>query len=191
MCEEDGIPCVRISDEGEHQKVKTEASLRIVPIHPALMKLGFLGWVEELRAAGHQRLFPAAKADAVNGQGNWITKAFGRHMAEVGKDWSPAKRGFHSLRKTFIQELQGAGVVSELRAQIVGHELDDEHHATYGRSFTVAEKVRGLGLASPGIGCVKFIYQLQKTVNLRQSSRLLRLMRNSYQFSMSISPMIL
>lgn len=43
----------------------------------------------------------------MNGQGNWITKAFSRHLAEVGKGWEPAKRGFHSLRKTFIQELQG------------------------------------------------------------------------------------
>lgn len=145
VCEEDGIPCIRISDEGEHQKVKTKASLRIVPIHPALIRLGFLGWVEELRAAGHERLFPAAKANAVNGQGNWITKAFGRHLAEVGKDWSPAKRGFHSLRKSFIQELQGAGVTSELRAQIVGHELEDEHHSTYSRPFTVTEKLHGFG----------------------------------------------
>ncbi|WP_386338350.1 site-specific integrase [Xanthomonas citri pv. citri] len=145
VCEEDGIPCIRISDEGEHQKVKTEASLRIVPIHPALIRLGFLGWVEEVRAAGHQRLFPAAKANALNGQGNWITKAFGRHLAEVGKNWSPAKRGFHSLRKTLIQELQGAGVVAELRAQIVGHELNDEHHATYSRTFTVKEKLCGFG----------------------------------------------
>ncbi|HDS1590521.1 TPA: integrase, partial [Stenotrophomonas maltophilia] len=62
-----------------------------------------------------------------------------------------AKRGFHSLRKTLIQELQGLGVVSELRAQIVGHELDDEHHATYSRDFTAKEKLEGLGAHSPGL----------------------------------------
>lgn len=149
--EEDGIPCIRISDEGEHQKVKTEVSLRTVPLHPELIKMGFLEWVGSKRRVGETRLFPAAKAAAVNGQGNWITKAFSRHLAEVGKGWEPAKRGFHSLRKTFIQELQGAGVVSELRAQIVGHELDDEHHATYSRDFTVAEKLNGLAEHSPGM----------------------------------------
>ncbi|MEA9833196.1 site-specific integrase [Xanthomonas campestris pv. campestris] len=149
--EEDGIPCIRISDEGEHQKVKTEVSLRTVPLHPELLKMGFLDWVGGKREAGETRLFPAAKATAVNGQGNWITKAFSRHLAEVGKGWEPAKRGFHSLRKTFIQELQGAGVVSELRAQIVGHELDDEHHSTYSRDFTVLEKLKGLGSHSPGL----------------------------------------
>lgn len=152
--EEDGIPCIRISDEGEHQKVKTEVSLRTVPLHPELLKMGLLKWVNEKREAGQTRLFPAAKAAAVNGQGNWITKAFSRHLAEVGKDWEPAKRGFHSLRKTFIQELQGAGVVSELRAQIVGHELDDEHHATYSRDFTVAEKLNGLAEHSPGMSAL-------------------------------------
>lgn len=152
--EVDGIPCLRVSDEGEHQKVKTEVSLRTVPLHPELLKMGFLKWVDEKRKAGESRLFPAAKATAVNGQGNWITKAFSRHLAEVGKGWEPAKRGFHSLRKTFIQELQGAGVVSELRAQIVGHELDDEHHSTYSREFTVIEKLSGLGAHSPGLTSV-------------------------------------
>ncbi|MCW0366490.1 hypothetical protein NB699_001473 [Xanthomonas sacchari] len=61
----------------------------------------------------------------MNGQGNWITKAFSRYLGEIGKNWPKAKLGFHSLRKTFIQELQGLGVPSELRAQIVCHELDD------------------------------------------------------------------
>ncbi|QWN26860.1 integrase [Xanthomonas phaseoli pv. phaseoli] len=149
--EEDGIPCIRVSDEGEHQKVKTEVSLRTVPLHPELLEMGFLGWVGGKHKAGETRLFPAAKANAVNGQGNWITKAFSRHLAEVGKGWEPAKRGFHSLRKTFIQELQGAGVVSELRAQIVGHELDDEHHSTYSRDFTVREKLEGLEGSSAGL----------------------------------------
>ncbi|WP_367382583.1 DUF6538 domain-containing protein [Stenotrophomonas cyclobalanopsidis] len=158
---EDGIPCLRVSDEGEHQKVKTEVSLRTVPLHPELLKMGFLKWVDDKRKAGESRLFPAAKAAAVNGQGNWITKAFSRHLAEVGKGWEPAKRGFHSLRKTFIQELQGAGVVSELRAQIVGHELDDEHHSTYSRAFTVREKLRGLGRASPGLLAMKWEFQLK------------------------------
>ena len=153
---EDDIPCIRISDEGEHQKVKTEVSLRTVPIHPELLALGFWNWVESRRTAGHQRLFPQAKADAMNGQGNWITKAFSRYLSEIGKDWPKAKRGFHSLRKTFIQELQGLGVTSELRAQIVGHELDDEHHATYSRDFTVTEKLKGVGKQSPGISSLSY-----------------------------------
>ncbi|MCP3042183.1 MULTISPECIES: DUF6538 domain-containing protein [Xanthomonas] len=159
---EDNIPCIRISDEGEHQKVKTEVSLRTVPIHPELLALGFWDWVESRKAAGHKRLFPHAKADAMNGQGNWITKAFSRYLGEIGKDWPKAKRGFHSLRKTFIQELQALGVSSELRAQIVGHELDDEHHATYSRGFTVAEKLNGFRAESPGLSSLTYGTKIRK-----------------------------
>lgn len=89
----DGLPCIRISDEGEHQKVKTEVSLRTIPVHPDLIELGFLDWVGTLRAQKAPRLFPAAKANAKNGAGNWITKAFGRHLEQVGANWPEAKRG--------------------------------------------------------------------------------------------------
>lgn len=154
--EEDGILCIQVSDEGEHQEVKTELSLRTVLFHPELLKIGFLGWVDDKRKAGESRLYPAAKATAVNAQGNWSTKAVSRHLAEVGKGWEPAKRGFHSLRNTFIRELQGVGVVSELRAKFVGHELDDEHHSTYGRKFTFNEKLSGVCSASSGIRSATF-----------------------------------
>lgn len=156
VVEEGGTPCFQISDEGEHQKVKTDKSLRTMPIHPDLLALGFLTWVEQARADGQERLFPAAKADAKNGQGNWISKAFSRHLAEVGKNWPKAQRGFHSLRRALIQELQGAGVVSELRAQLVGHELDDEHHVTYSRDFTASEKLDGLRGVSPGLSVLNY-----------------------------------
>jgi len=72
------------------------------------------------------------------------------------------------LRKTLIQELQGAGVVSELRAQLVGHELDDEHHATYSRSFTVREKLEGLKGVSPGLAVLSY------GLNLPALARLLK-----------------
>jgi len=151
VLEDDGVPFVQISDEGEHQRGKTDVSLRTAPVHPDLVALGLLKWIEGLRAEGHARLFPGTKAEAKHGQGNWVSKAFSRYRAEVGKNWPNARRGFHSLRKTLIQELQGAEVVSEMRAQIAGHELDDKHRATYSRKFTVEEELEGLGVHSPGL----------------------------------------
>ncbi|MCU1188746.1 tyrosine-type recombinase/integrase [Stenotrophomonas maltophilia] len=139
---EGGVAYIHINDDGEHQRLKSEASIRTVPIHADLMALGFGDHVASLPTSS--RLFPQAKANAVNGAGNWISKAFTRHLAEHGKTWPKAKRGFHSLRKTVIQQMQGFGVASEMRAQIVGHELDDEHHPVYSREFTPAEKLNGL-----------------------------------------------
>lgn len=155
VLEVDGVPCVRICDEGEHQKLKTEASNRVVPVHADLIALGFLDYVDSLRGRGDWRIFPQALAAAKNGQGGWISKAFGYYLGNLSGDWPKAKRGFHSLRKTVIQQLQGAGVASEMRAQLAGHDLDDEHHSTYSRDFTAAEKLNGVG-NSPGLSVLAY-----------------------------------
>lgn len=165
----EGVPCVRICDEGEHQRLKTESSNRVVPLHPDLVGLGFLDYVEGLRGRGDWRVFPQASATAKNGAGNWISKAFGYHLGTTGKDWPTAKRGFHSLRKTVIQEMQAAGVPSELRAQIAGHDIDDEHHATYSREFTPAEKLNGAG-TSPGLSVLAYGLDLEALLPLLTAS---------------------
>jgi integrase len=137
--EVDGIPCIRITDEGEGQSVKSEVSIRTIPVHPRLVELGLLRRVAELRKDGEKRLFPKIKVGGVNGPGNWLSKAFSRHVeAVVGKP-EKGKFGFHSLRKTVVQGLQSAGVTAELRAAYVGHELDDEHHGAYSRAPTMKE----------------------------------------------------
>lgn len=95
--------------------------------------------VAQLRKAGETRLFPKVKVDGVNGPGNWLSKAFSRHIEGLAGKPEKGKFGFHSLRKTVVQGLQGHGVPAELRAAYVGHELDDEHHAAYSRAPTMRE----------------------------------------------------
>ncbi|UHH09669.1 site-specific integrase [Luteimonas fraxinea] len=159
VIELEGVPCLSFSDEGEHQSLKSESSRRVVPIHPRLLKLGLLDYVKTQVRRNARDLFPNGKEDAVNGRGSWITKAMGNYLAKIGSSWPKAKRGFHSFRKSVIQELQGAGVASEMRAQLVGHELDDEHHAVYSREFTPREKLTGVRSAqfsSPGLSALAF-----------------------------------
>ena len=46
VCVEDGLPCLRVRpDEGREQKVKNSSSIRTIPIHSVLLKLGFLDYV--------------------------------------------------------------------------------------------------------------------------------------------------
>ncbi|UPG84530.1 integrase [Luteibacter aegosomatis] len=138
---EDGIPCIRITNEGTGQSVKNDASLRTIPVHPALIELGLLDRVAMLKASGETRLFPKVKVDGVNGAGNWLSKAFTRHVEKNLVLPEKGKFGFHSLRKSVVQGLQTAGVSSEHRAAYVGHELGDEHHGTYSRKPTMGELV--------------------------------------------------
>lgn len=137
----DGLPCITITDEGDDQSLKTEASERVIPIHPHLIQLGLWEHVQALRKNGAKRLFTRAKSNAVNGAGNWISKAFSYHLKERLKIKKPAKGkiGFHSLRKTVIQTMQDNKTPPELRVAFVGHELEDEHFMAYSRKPTPRE----------------------------------------------------
>ena len=132
----DGVPCLTITDEGEGQSVKNEPSLRTIPIHPDLLTLGLMERVETLRKKGEKRLFPKVKMGSVNGQGDWLSKAYGRHIEAVGIT-KPAKGkyGFHSLRKTAVQTMKSAKVPLEWRCAYVGHDLDEEHVETYSGEY--------------------------------------------------------
>jgi hypothetical protein len=78
--EVDGVPCIRINDDIVGQSLKNDASSRTIPVHPELVRLGLLDHVADLRKKGGKKLFPKVKVDAVNGQGNWLSKAFSRHV---------------------------------------------------------------------------------------------------------------
>lgn len=142
----DGIPCLTITDEGEGQSVKNHPSLRIIPIHPDLIALGLMERVERLREEGAKRLFPKVKIGSVNGQGDWLSKAFGRHILAGGIS-KPAKgkHGFHSLRKTAIQTMKAAKVPLEWRCAYVGHDLDEEHVETYSGEYGPNEMLDAVG----------------------------------------------
>jgi integrase len=135
------IPFYHFTDSGKGQRLKTDASDREIPIHSDLIKLGILERVEALKKAGDLRFFPDVETEGVNGAGNWLSKQFGRHLKRHGivSEKEGAKVGFHSLRKTAIQAMQGWGVIADVRAQYVGHELEDEHRSVYSRRYTHEE----------------------------------------------------
>ncbi|TDR40488.1 hypothetical protein DFR29_113190 [Tahibacter aquaticus] len=140
--EEQGIPCLRITTDSDGQSLKTAASRRLVPIHPDLVELGLLDRVERLRREGKARLFPDMRIDSKAGAGNAISKGFGYYLDKLGirPRRSNGIVGFHSLRKTVIQELQGSRLLADRRRAFVGHEPgDDVHQVDYMRPWTAEE----------------------------------------------------
>jgi len=106
---ETGIYYFHFTDEGEtaegvDKSIKTNSSRRVVPIHSRLLELGFLDYVERVKAGNHKVIFPqwqprGGKASA--NAGKWFT----RFVEDVGvKDITEGARlsGFHSFRHTFI-----------------------------------------------------------------------------------------
>ena len=57
----DGIWLMNLSSDSEDKSIKTEAGNRSVPIHPKLLELEFLSYVEQIRNANHKKLFPNLK----------------------------------------------------------------------------------------------------------------------------------
>lgn len=124
-----GIPCIRIDDSREGQKLKNQSSRRILPIHPELLKFGLLEHVEAVRVAGHFRLFP--DLEATRGKyGHAPSKWFSRHKTKLGIN--DPRKTFHSFRHTFIDDLREAGVQDSLIKRMAGHEDSSVTFGVYG-----------------------------------------------------------
>lgn len=121
--------------EGVHTfeilKGKTVESERVVPIHSALLKLGFWDYVESLRAKGEAYLFPgrsSRKAVAKSSGRQW-----GLWIDECGiKD---RRKTFHSFRSTAITDLHNASATAPAIRKAVGHSSEAlaGSHGTYVR----------------------------------------------------------
>lgn len=106
------------------------------------VQLGLVERVERLRREEKERLFPGMRIDGRAGAGNSISKGFGYYVSRLGirPRRSTGELGFHSLRKTVVQELQASGLPTDRRLAFVSHEAgDDVHQADYMRAWTAAE----------------------------------------------------
>lgn len=119
------------NDEGDgtYKRLKTASSRRIVPIHAALVQLGFLDHVEMQVRDGHQRIF----ADLRPGpRGDWSykpSKFWARYLERVGMK----RRGLnlHSFRHTFADECRRTGVDGDVLKAMLGH-ADHSQSGHYG-----------------------------------------------------------
>lgn len=114
------------SDTAEEvtKSIKTNSSRRIVPIHSRLIDLGFLGYVERIKAEGHKLIFPQWKPRNGKASAN-ASKWFKRYLETINlNDETPGARlsGFHSFRHTVVTY----GLQNKIPGifQITGHETE-------------------------------------------------------------------
>jgi integrase len=119
--EEHGIQYLDINtlDRRAGKRVKNKSSRRKLPLHPELIRVGFLEYVEDRRRSGDQRLFPDLRP-AVSGQvtGNW-SKWWGRYTDGLGI--SDPRKVFHSFRHAFKDACRAARIEEELHDALTGH----------------------------------------------------------------------
>jgi len=102
-----------------HQ-VKNKASKRFLPLHPELLKLGFVDYVDEVKGHGFQHVFPGLPW-GVHGPGDPIADWFNRlHLRATCKITNPAKT-FHSFRHLFASVAERSGLSDARIARLTGH----------------------------------------------------------------------
>ena len=110
-----------IEDEDAGRSVKTENSVRAFPIHPELVRIGFLEFVNQRRIANgpSARLFPQLTPGSKGGFGEAFSKWFGRYKRSLGIDNKNSV--FHSFRHGFKDALRAAGVNEDINDALTGH----------------------------------------------------------------------
>jgi integrase len=119
IAEEGGHPMLLIRS-GKRQ-LKTAAAKRDIPLHPELVRLGFLDFVAQRRAEAtpDAMLFAGEKAFARDQWGRGLGDWFAKHVR--GLKLEGRKLTFHALRHTFSDALREAEVDAPLADYIMGH----------------------------------------------------------------------
>ncbi len=120
---ETATPLMYITSETSRGKrLKTASSQRVIAVHPQLVKLGFLTFVDVRRHEGANAwLFPLVAPDkGRSGVAAW-SKWFGRYLRKQGV--TDTAKVFHSFRHSVTDALRRGKVDHELREALVGHSL--------------------------------------------------------------------
>ena len=118
--EEAGIKFIHITNDGGSKNIKTSSSKRKIPIHPELIKYGFMTYVSNIKQTGYIRLFPLIKSPDDRQKTAMFSKWFGRHLRETLKI-EDTRKVFHSFRHGFKDACRLSGVLSEHHDRLTGH----------------------------------------------------------------------
>lgn len=114
----EGIPVLVLTDEGEGQSIKSEAGHRSVPIHSELIRLGFLDYVETVRASGSDSLWPAMRIREGK-PSDFFGRWFKAHRHSLGL--TESRPDFHCFRHTVRPLMRQAGFSEETQDKVTGH----------------------------------------------------------------------
>jgi integrase len=137
------IHSITITEDPEQgRRLKTTGSRRVVPVHPELVRIGLIEFVERIRQehGGDARLFPLLTPGPRGGFGEAWSKWFGRYIRQLGI--TNKALVFHSFRHGFKDALRAAGVSEDVNDALTGH----AGAGTVGRSYGAKDMLKRFGL---------------------------------------------
>jgi len=141
----DNLWCFDINDnpnsKGEKVKsVKNKPSIRIVPIHPTLIKLGLLDYYKKVEKMKEERLFYQLTLGK-----NGYTKNVEYYFSVLKKQyWANTEKSFHSSRHIFIDKLKKLYGDENKRKALTGRYYDSVDFNTYGHPVPPEDMIEDL-----------------------------------------------
>ena len=114
----------------EQRRIKNPQSQRNIPLHPELIRLGFLDYVKMIKALGYKLLFPDLFSPTNRSPlGDRFYKLFKPILTAAGV--TEKGLGAHAVRHLFGAQLKKKLLSKEDRADLLGHGGDSETSERY------------------------------------------------------------
>lgn len=153
-----GVWFFSLNTDGEGKTLKTTSAKRPVPIHPVLVELGFLDYLEQVQAGEHSRLWlnlSSSTRGYAKTFSNWFnrTSCTGFLRERITAD---PRKNFHSFRHTIVnhfkQEVEGEDDFDYRRVQeMIGHADSTMTTGRYGKRYNVGRLLETLAKVDYGV----------------------------------------
>ena len=147
----DGIHCFIVTTDVENgvadKKLKTSSGERLIPVHPELIRIGFLQHVTERRLSRSAKLFPELTVAKSGYYSDTFSKFFANFLNKAGA--KATRTSFHSFRHNFRDALREARVDREIALALggwAGDSGDNETADNYGRGFNAPTLFQAVSL---------------------------------------------
>ncbi len=117
--------------------LKTYNAEREIPVHPELIRLGFLAWVKGKGQSRAEPLFDDVAASKFGYRSDTFTKRFATFLRKVSlPPHRKRKLAFHSFRHTFKDGLNETGAPEEIKDEICGWSRTKKTGRRYGTGLS-------------------------------------------------------
>lgn len=145
---------------GEIEKsLKTATSRRRIPIHPSVLAMGFLGYVDFCRKGGRQRLFPDLMPDKYGNCAKYAMRRFRETFLRSEIVLLP-RQSFYSFRHNFRDALRAVGAPPDAlqalggwsQGKLTSDDYGDKCHPDYQIKHLTKVAFPGLDLSALQVG---------------------------------------
>ena len=142
------------------RSTKTASSIRCVPLHRELERIGLLHYRQSLLDKGASQqapLWPEVKANGERQRSSGWSKWFGRYLRhKVGI--ADSAKVFHSFRHTFKRMTRDAGLSEELHDALTGHAGSGSVGRSYGRGYSLGPLFAAMDKVAAPVGLAAIVW---------------------------------